>query len=33
MRVYRDAKKWLEGEVVEARFVDELPPETFAEPR
>jgi hypothetical protein len=31
--IYRDGKKWLESEVIEARFVDELPPETFAEPR
>jgi hypothetical protein len=30
---YRDTKKWLESEVIEARFVDELPAETFAEPR
>jgi hypothetical protein len=31
--IYRDMKRWLESEVIEARFVNELPPETFAEPR
>jgi hypothetical protein len=31
--IYRDGKRWHESEVIEAQFVDELPRETFAEPR